>query len=63
MSPSSVMVRRADETEYPDAEPVTDTDLELPGVESSTGVIENDRDPDCSPAGIVTENRAGLNPV
>ena len=63
MSPSSTMVKRADATENPDAEPVTDTDLELPGVVSSTGVIENDLDADCSPAGIVIENRAGLKAV
>ena len=57
------MVKRADATENPDAEPVTDTVLEFPGVESSVTVIENDRDADCSPAGIVIGNRAGLNPV
>ena len=57
------MVKRADETENPDAEPATVTDLELPGVESSVTVIENVREPDCSPAGIVTVNRAGLKPV
>ena len=57
------MVRRADETENPDDEPVTATVLELPGVESLVTVIENVRDADCSPAGIVIVNRAGLNPV
>ena len=60
MSPSSVMVKRADETSNPVAEPATATVLELPGVESSVTVRENDPDPDCSPAGIVIGNCLGL---
>ena len=63
MSPSSTMVKRADETENPDSEPATGTDLELPGVKSLVTVIENVRDADWFPAGIVIVNRAGLNPV
>ena len=57
------MVKRAEEMSNPDAEPVTATVLELPGVESLATVMENDLDPDVSPAGIVTENRAGLKRV
>ena len=57
------MVKLAGEMLNPAAEPVTGTDLELSGMVSLVTVIENDPDPDSSPAGIVIGNRAGLKPV